>query len=356
MYVSMVVSESLVAGTFGAYALRLFPQEYAGYASVLGVLLIGVAYIINISGNKIIETTATFTAIIKVAGIVLLAISGLIISGLPNITGNYVASNSQSLPEGFGFIAALALSILAFKGFTTITNQGGDIKNPHKNIGRSIIISIVICTIIYVLLALSIAGALSIEEIIIAKDYALAAAAKPILGEWGSILTIILAIIATVSGVIASVYSASRMLGMLSSMKQVPNLNIIKRLKNPALIFTVSLAILLTILFDLTRIASIGAIFYLIMDIAIHWGLFRHLKKEVKFNPVIPIVAIVLDVVILSAFIYLKYINDPFVLIVAGIGIILIFFFQFLFMKSHTDGDGNMHMEMKMDEEEMMKM
>ncbi|GER60081.1 amino acid permease [Patiriisocius marinus] len=356
MYVSMVVAESLVAGTFGAYALRLFPQEYSGYAAVLGVVLIGLAYIINISGNKIIETTATFTAIIKVIGIVLLAVSGLIISGLPTITGNYVASSSQSLPEGFGFIAALALSILAFKGFTTITNQGGDIKNPHKNVGRSIIISIVICTIIYVVLALSVAGALGVEEIIIAKDYALAAAAKPIFGEWGSILTIILAIIATVSGVIASVYSASRMLGMLSSMKQVPNLNIIQKLKNPALIFTVSLAILLTILFDLTRIASIGAIFYLIMDIAIHWGLFRHLRTEVKFNPVIPIIAIVMDVVILSAFIYLKYINDPFVLIVAGIGIILIFLFQFLFMKSHTDSDGNMHMEMKMDDEGMMKM
>ncbi len=356
MYVSMVVAESLVAGTFGAYTLRLFPEEYAGYASVLGVLLISVAYIINISGNKVIEVTATFTAIIKVIGIAILAISGLVISGLPTITGNFMANNSQSMPNGFAFIAALALSILAFKGFTTITNQGGDIKNPHKNVGRSIIISIAICTIIYVTLALSVAGGLSIKEIIVAKDYALAAAAKPIFGEWGSILTIFLAIIATVSGVIASVYSASRMLGMLSNMKQVPNLNRIKNLKNPALIFTVALAILLTILFDLTRIASIGAIFYLIMDIAIHWGLFRHLKKEVKFNPIIPIIAIIMDVIVLAAFIYLKYTNDPFVLIVAAIGIALIFISQYLFMKSHTDKDGNMHMEMKMDENEMMKM
>jgi len=356
MYISMVVAESLVAGTFGAYTLRLFPPEYSGYASILGVILIGVAYIINISGNKIIEVTATFTAIIKVAGISLLAISGLIISGLPTITGNYVASNSQALPEGFGFVAALALSILAFKGFTTITNQGGDIKNPHKNVGRSIIISIAVCTIIYVVLALSVAGGLSVEEIIIAKDYALAAAAKPLFGEWGSILTILLAIVATVSGVIASIYSASRMLGMLGNMKQVPDMNKMKKLKNPSLIFTVSLAILLTILFDLTRIASIGAIFYLIMDIAIHWGLFRYLKKEVKFNPIIPIIAIVMDIVILSAFIYLKYVNDPFVLVVAGIGIALVFLFQFLFMKTHTDKDGNMKMGMEMDEEEMMKM
>ncbi len=354
MYVSMVVAQSLVAGTFGAYILRLFPEAYAGYASALGVLLIAIAYIVNISGNKVIETTATITAIIKISGIALLAISGLVISGLPTITGNYVTANSQSLPEGFGFIAALALSILAYKGFTTITNQGGDIKNPHKNVGRSIIISIGICTIIYVTLALSVAGGLSIEEIIVAKDYALAAAAKPVFGEWGSILTIFLAVIATVSGVIASVYSASRMLGMLSNMKQVPDLNRAKSLKNPALIFTVSLAILLTVLFDLTRIASIGAIFYLIMDIAIHWGLFRHLKKEVKFNPIIPIIAILLDVIVLAAFIYMKYLNDPFVLVVAAIGIVLIFLFQYLFMKSHTDKDGNMHMEM--DKDEMMKM
>ncbi|QXP58824.1 APC family permease [Olleya sp. HaHaR_3_96] len=355
MYVSMVVAESLVAGTFGAYTLRLFPQEYSGYASMLGVFLIAIAYIINISGNKIIETTATLTAIIKVIGIAILAISSLVISGLPTITGNFIITNSQTLPGGFGFIAALALSILAYKGFTTITNQGGDIKNPHKNVGRSIIISVVVCTIIYVVLALSVAGALTIEEIIKAKDYALAAAAKPVFGKWGSVLTILLAIVATVSGVIASIYSASRMLGMLGSMKQVPDMNRIKKLKNPSLIFTVSLAILLTVFFDLTRIASIGAIFYLIMDIAIHWGLFRHLKKEVKFNSTIPIIAILMDVIILSAFIYMKYLNDPFVLIVSAIGIILIFISQYIFMKSHTDEDGNMPMGMDMDKHKMMK-
>ena len=351
MYVSMVVSESLVAGTFGAYTLRLFPTEYAGYASILGVLLIAFAYIVNIAGNKVIEATATFTAIIKVAGIAILAISGLIISGLPEITGNYMSDAGRKFSGGFDFIAALALSILAYKGFTTITNQGGDIKNPHKNVGRSIIISILICTVIYVILALSVAGGLSVKEIIAAKDYALAAAAKPIFGEWGMLMTIALAIIATVSGVIASVYSASRMLGMLSRMKQVPDLKNMGELKHPALLFTVSLAILLTILFDLTRIASIGAIFYLIMDIAIHWGFFHYLRKDIKFNPVIPLMAIIMDVVILAAFIYIKYLKDPFVLIVAFIGIVLVILGQRLFMKSHTDSEGKMHMEM--DEEDM---
>jgi amino acid transporter len=106
MYVSMVVAESLVAGTFGAYALRLFPEEHAGYASVLGIILIAVAYIVDIYGNKVIEATATLTVIIKVAGIALFAISGLVISSLPTITGTYIATNSQYLPESFNFIAA----------------------------------------------------------------------------------------------------------------------------------------------------------------------------------------------------------------------------------------------------------
>ncbi len=346
MYVSMVVSESLVAGTFGAYTLRLFPESSAGYASVLGILLLVTAYIVNILGNKVIGATATFTAIIKVAGIALLAIAGLVASGFSDITGEYIPQNAEALPQGLGFVAALALAILAYKGFTTITNQGADIKNPHKNLGRSIVFSILICTVIYVALALAVAGGLSIPEIIEAKDYALAAAAQPVFGEWGSWITIAIAIIATFSGVIASVFSASRLLAMLSNMKQVPSLKRMGNLKNPALIFTVSLAILLTVLFDLTRIASIGAIFYLIMDIAIHWGLYRHLKKEVKFNSLIPLIAIVMDIAVLSAFLYIKYLNDPLVLIVAAIGIILIIVAERLFMISHTDDEGNMPMGM----------
>lgn len=346
MYVSMVISESLVAGTFGAYTLRLFPENFAGYASILGVLLLVTAYIVNVLGNKVIGTTATFTAIFKVVGIALLAVAGLIASGFADITGNYIPENTEALPQGFGFAAALALSILAYKGFTTITNQGEDIKNPHKNLGRSIVFSILICTLIYVALALAVAGGLSIPEIIEAKDYALAAAAKPVFGEWGSWITIAIAIVATFSGVIASVFSSSRLLAMLSNMKQVPSLKRMGNFKNPALIFTISLAILITALFNLTRIASIGAIFYLIMDIAIHWGLFRNLKKEVDFSPVIPLIAILLDVVVLSAFIYVKYLNDPLVLIVAAIGIVLIFVAERLFMISHTDAEGNMAMGM----------
>ncbi|MFV2035495.1 MAG: APC family permease, partial [Halocynthiibacter sp.] len=346
MYVSMVIAESLVARTFGSYTLRLFKFENAALlVPVLGVALIGVAYVINISGNKTIERTANLTAVIKIVGIAILALAGLAFAGFPPISG-WGGGGGVAGSGGFNFIAALALSILAFKGFTTITNQGGDIVDPHRNLGRSIILSILICTVIYTLLALSVASNLSVAEIVAAKDYALAAAARPVFGDLGLVFTVLLAMVATVSGLIASVFSASRMLAMLSSMKQLPRLY--RGISNPALVLTVALAITLTILFDLTRIASIGAIFYLVMDIAIHWGLFRYLLKETRANPVIPLIAIGLDVIILSAFVLMKYQSDPLVIIVSLLGFAAILGTQRLFMITHTDGSGVMHMEMEM--------
>lgn len=345
MYVSMVIAESLVARTFGAYALRPFRVENtAVLVPVLGVTLITVAYLINISGNRTIERTANLTAAIKILGISVLAIAGLAAAGFPSVETWSGSALVGPLNGAVNFVAALALSILAFKGFTTITNQGDDIVDPHRNLGRSITLSILICAVIYTLLALSLASALSVPEIIAAKDYALAAAAQPVFGASGVLFTVLLAVVATASGLIASVFSASRMLAMLSSMKQLPRLG--WGSKHPALVLTVALAVALTITLDLSRIASLGAIFYLIMDIAIHWGLSRHLAKETKANPLIPILAILLDTSILGAFLYTKYMSDPLVIVVSLVGFVAILVAQRLFMITHTDTDGQMHMEM----------
>ncbi|MBL1215202.1 MAG: APC family permease [Ignavibacteriae bacterium] len=346
MYVSMVIAESLVARTFGSYTLRLFNVgDDSALVPILGVVLIAAAFIINISGNKIIGASATITAIAKILGIALLAIAGLAASGFPSFENLGTAESSDWSLMG-GFIAALALSILAYKGFTTITNQGDDIVNPNKNVGRSIIFSVLICMVIYVSLALSVSANLSIPDIIEAKNYSLAEASQPVFGNMGLWFTVILAIIATVSGLIASVFSASRLLAMLSRMKQIPALRF--KFSNPSLLLTVSLAIILTILFDLTRIAAIGAIFYIVMDIAVHWGLFRFLRKEVSFNPLVPLLALLFDTVILIAFIILKFNSDPLVLVVSFAGILIVIVAERLFMKTHTDSNGKMNMEMDM--------
>ena len=74
---------------------------------------------------------------------------------------------------------------MAFKGFTTITNSGGEMVSPERNVARAIAISIVVCTATYLLVAWAVARGLTFEQIVEARDYALARAAEPTLGPWG---------------------------------------------------------------------------------------------------------------------------------------------------------------------------
>ena len=82
MAFSMVIGESLVARTFGSYTLQLFDVTNSGlWISVLGVLLLVVAFIINISGNKVIGQSSLLMAIIKIGGLAVFAIGGLWAAG-----------------------------------------------------------------------------------------------------------------------------------------------------------------------------------------------------------------------------------------------------------------------------------
>ncbi len=331
MYFSMVINESLVARTFSNYTLQLFDiADNSWLIPALAVGLLVFAFIVNVLGNEFIGGMSQVTALIKIGGIAIFAGVGLWLSG-----GSF---QSLSVPpksvEG-GFLAATALGILAYKGFTTITNSGGELKNPKQNVSRAIIISISICVVIYLLVAFAVAGNLSLEEIIQARDYSLAEAARPALGEYAVWFTVGIAIIATISGVIASAFAVSRMLAMLSEMGLVPHrhLGMPGDVQKHTLVYTIVMAIALAAFFDLSRIASLGAIFYIIMDIAMHWGVYRKLREEIGANGIVLITAIVLDVIVLGALIYVKGIADPVLLIVAACGLILIFLGEKWFLK-----------------------
>ena len=341
MALSMVINESLVARTFGSYTLQLFDVSNKSFwIPALGVGLLLLAFWINILGNKVIGKTSQVTSFIKVGGIVVFALGGLwaadfALDGL--IPRNGSANGESSL---FNYIGALALSILAYKGFTTITNSGGEITNPHINVGRAIIISLVLCTAVYFLVAYSVNSSLSISEIIKAKDYSLAEAAKPAFGDYGLYFTVGIAILATVSGVIASVFAVSRMTAMITDMGLIPHshLGMSGSIQKHMLVYVITIAILLTIFFDLSRIASIGAVFYLIMDMIIHWGVLKKLKKEVEANSAIVIIALILDFVVLGAFLFVKVQSDLLIVTVSAMAISFVFITEYWFIKRLAPG------------------
>lgn len=338
MAFSMIINESLVARTFGTYTLQLFDvDDNTMWVPVLAVALIVFAFIVNISGNKVIGNLSKVTAILKVGGILVFALVALWAAdfAFKPATGGVSEQTSAG-----GFLAGVALAILAYKGFTTITNSGGEVEHPKKNVGRAIVASLAICVVVYLMVCFAVGSTLSIDEIVVAKDYALAEAARPAVGEYGVWFTVAIAIIATSSGLLASVFAVSRMLAMLTDMNLIPHrhFRMPGGIQKHTLVYTVIAAGLLAAFFDLSRIASLGAIFYLVMDIIIHWGVLRHLRDDVGANPGVLVSAIAMDLAALGAFLWIKGSADPTIVVIAIVGIVVVFGFERFFLQRQRAG------------------
>jgi len=339
MAFSMIINESLVARTFGTYTLQLFGIEGGIWVPVLALGLILFAFLVNIAGNDIVENISKVTAALKIGGILIFAFVALSAAGF-----SFAPAESGGISEktsAGGFMAGVALAILAYKGFTTITNSGGEVKSPEKNVGRAIMISLAICAVVYILVCFAVGSTLTIPEIVTSKDYALAEAARPAVGDYGVWFTVAIAIIATASGLLASVFAVSRMLAMLTDMDIIPHshFGMPGGIQKHTLVYTVVAAGVLAVFFDLSRIASLGAIFYLVMDIVIHWGVLRHLKDDVGATPAILILAIALDTIVLIAFLVLKWQSDPAIIAIAIVGMAGIFIFERFYLSTLRTND-----------------
>ncbi len=349
MTMSMIINESLVARTFGVYTLQLLDiSKDSVLVPVLAVGLIMLAFVINLSGNKIIGGVSKVAAVLKVGGILAFAGATLWASGL-----SFEAVSSATTKETgpAGFLAGVALAILAFKGFTTITNSGDEVEDPSKNVGRAIMWSLAICLVVYMAVALAVGSSLTLEEIVAAKDFSLAEASRPAFGDLGAAFTVFIAIIATASGLLASVFAVSRMLAMLTEMNLIPHkhFGMPGRIQKHTLVYTVVLAAFLAAFFDLGRIASLGAIYYLVMDIIIHYGVLRYLRKDVGARPWVLISAILFDLLALGAFIFIKANSDPMIVALAMGSMAAIFAFEHFYLRhrrgkppwSHREHDGH---------------
>jgi len=332
MYFSMVIAQSFLARTFGAYTLQLFEIDDTSFlVPTLGVGLLVVAFLINLSANRMIEGVSSVLGFIKIGGIVLFGVVGVTVAD--SVEVNFSAQGPETSLAGF--LGATALGILAFKGFTTITNSGSELKDPHRNVGRAIMISIALCVVIYALVGFAVASNLSLQEVIETRNYSLAAAAKPALGEYAVWFTVVLAMLATAGGIIASIFAVSRMLAMLTEMKLVPHshFGMPGSIQKHTLVYTVVLGLLLTAFFDLTRIAALGIIFYLIMDVAVHWGVLRHLRQEIGARSAVLVGAIFLDIIVLAGFLWIKISTDLLVVGVACAVMLAILVVEALFLR-----------------------
>lgn len=82
--------------------------------------------------------------------------------------------------------------------------------------------------------------------------------------------------------------------------------------------------------------------FYLVMDILIHWGVFRHMRHEIGARGWVLLTAIALDAIILLIFSGLKFRYDPLIVILGFPVIATVFVLEsyYLVYRSPNRNDG----------------
>ena len=268
-YFAQLIALAAVAKSFGEYGARLF-----GYSSVFAINsfalgIIAFFTIINLIGAYFVAKSENIIVIIKLSVLVIFTIIAFF-----TIKPEYLSI--KDMPPIINIFFAIGLTFFAYQGFSVITNTIEDMENPRKNMLKSMILSILIVMALYVTISIAVMGNLPLDEIIKAKDYALALAAKPVLGELGFKIMAITALISTASAINATLYAATQISYDLAKNGELPKeyqYNVFN--STEGLLISVAIIIPIILFFNLTQITTVAALSVLIIQGIVHLG---HLK------------------------------------------------------------------------------
>ncbi len=319
MYISALVSVSLVARTFGTYAYELLPAGLPAFlVEVLAAGIILVFMFINLRGPGSMSRVENLVVLIKMAALSIFAIAGL-------VTMDPTRFSPAEYPPYQSVLFSLAITFFAYEGFRIITNAAEDMPDPARTLPRAIMTSILLVMVLYVAVALAVFGNLSADEVIKAEDYALAEAARPIFGAAGFTIMALAALLSTSSAINASLYSVTNVTYRLARLGELPAV-----FGQPlghsreGLVISSFMILIMAVFFDLSSIAAIGAISTLAIHMIVHIGHLRLLKKT-GASLILVLLAIVVNLgaIVLSA-IYLSS-RQPSILIWIGAAFVLAF-------------------------------
>lgn len=288
MYIAAVVSLALVAKAFGGYAFSMLPD---GSPLILkpvlstGIILTFVA--VNLGGAKNMARLENTVVIIKLLVLIVFCVAGIF-----SITPADLSPDTYP-PLGSLFFS-LAITFFAYEGFRVITNAAEDMPEPHKTVPAAIMTSIGVVMVLYMVIGIVVFGNLPAEDVAAAKDFALAEAARPIMGQFGFTVIAIAALIATSSAINANLYAVTNVTYQLAKNGQLPAAfgRPVRHSREGLIISGFFVAVIAAVL-DLGQIAVHGSISILIVHLTTHLGHLRLVKKTGASRLLMGIAAVV---------------------------------------------------------------
>jgi amino acid transporter len=257
---------SLYTYAFGSYGSAIFPH---GSQLVWKHILISGSILaiggLNLLSARFIGEVEDWIVGLKVAILLLFV-----------VTGAMSMDNARLLPDQWSapiqIIAGGMIIFLAYEGFELIANTAADVRNPGKTLPRAFYSAVGFVICLYIMVAAVTIGNLSVDKIVDAKDYALAAAARPFLGRYGYVLITIAALLSTASAVNATLYGASRLSYIIAKDGELPESLEHKVWNQPVegLLITAGATLVIANLFDLSSISMMGSAGFLLIFAAVN--------------------------------------------------------------------------------------
>jgi len=167
----MEVKDAMANGSTNPDMLEAFNK--APMVGSLKIIFDLPAFIINIlitmlvyRGIKESRNFSNLMVILKMIVVALVIIVGGYLVFSHGLTPNWAPANDEGvksfMPNGFGGVmAAVSGVFFAYIGFDAVSVLAEESKNPQRDLPRGMILSLVICTIVYILLTLVLTGAVN---------------------------------------------------------------------------------------------------------------------------------------------------------------------------------------------------
>jgi APA family basic amino acid/polyamine antiporter len=144
-----IVGASAISVGFAGYFVYFFgiPPTAQNVIILVAIAMPFVLTLINLKGIKEAAGTNNLMVWLKIAALTLFILLGLFFLLSHGDYSNY----HPFFPRGYsGMLSGAALIFFAFVGFNTVTVISEEIKDPEKNVPKSIIYAFLICTVLYI--------------------------------------------------------------------------------------------------------------------------------------------------------------------------------------------------------------
>lgn len=255
MWIGYIIALALYAHGFAGYFATFFPQYASpmfGKAAAVGIVLLFT--LVNFVGAGLVGRSESVIVAIKVGILIVFSVAGLFF-----LHPAYLSTATWPPMSGIAFGAGVLF--IGYEGFGLITNAAEDMDNPRKLLPRALYLSVVSVMVIYIMVSVAVIGNLHVPEIVAAKDYALAQAAKPFLGEVGFRLIALGAVFSTASAINATLFGSANVSYMLAKDGELPQIfsRHIWQGGTGGLVITSALVLAFVMFFDLSGVAMMGS-------------------------------------------------------------------------------------------------